>query len=229
MSQIGIPCHAWYYAKSNLMAVALGKLAQDEQANELHKVSALLTRPKRTDVHQCEGKQSAKVFGRAHRGVVCPGGRRRLSGHFVAGWPKAGGIGLERCYGTAATQVGHVHTAGKWYFAEHPEAEVEKAGAVASADISLATDPMRAELHLHGAMEPQLRKLGMPTRLENGSIELLEEFTVCKAGDQLSADQARILKQFGHRLANSASVCSLGGAKRRDLNRLTEGHNEFNG
>ncbi|KAL3075632.1 hypothetical protein niasHT_034546 [Heterodera trifolii] len=34
-----------------------------------------------------------------------------------------------------------------------------------------------------------------------GVIELLEEFTVCKTGDQLSADHARILKQFGHRLA----------------------------
>ncbi|KAL3106583.1 hypothetical protein niasHT_018225 [Heterodera trifolii] len=30
---------------------------------------------------------------------------------------------------------------------------------------------------------------------------LLEEFNVCKADDQLSADQARILKQFGQRLA----------------------------
>ncbi|KAL3099343.1 hypothetical protein niasHT_026764 [Heterodera trifolii] len=35
-----------------------------------------------------------------------------------------------------------------------------------------------------------------------GNIELLEEFTVCKAGNQLSADQARIFKQFGHRLAH---------------------------
>ncbi|KAL3121184.1 hypothetical protein niasHT_006213 [Heterodera trifolii] len=60
---------------------------------------------------------------------------------------------------------------------------------------------MPKELHLHGAMEPQLRKLGMPTRLENGTIDLLEEFNVCKTGDQLSADQARILKQFGQRLA----------------------------
>ncbi|KAL3068641.1 hypothetical protein niasHS_016745 [Heterodera schachtii] len=84
--------------------------------------------------------------------------------------------------------------------------------------------PMLAELHSHGAVEPQLRKLGMPTRLENGGIalarrhgtevakvghghtagkwyNLLEEFNVCKADDQLSADQARILKRFGQRLA----------------------------
>ncbi|KAL3119230.1 hypothetical protein niasHT_002079 [Heterodera trifolii] len=125
--------------------------------------------------------------------------------------------------------------------------EFEKAGAVASADISLTAGQMPAELHLHGAMEPQLRKLGMPTRLENDYIfkifrrastnislpagpmpggialarrhgsevakvghghtagkcryNLLEEFNVCKTDDQLSADQARILKQFGQRLA----------------------------
>ncbi|KAL3106585.1 hypothetical protein niasHT_018227 [Heterodera trifolii] len=144
------------------------------------------------------------------------------------------------------------------------ETEFEKAGAVASADISLTAGQMPAELHLHGAMEPQLRKLCMPTRLESGgagcatvgpeglahqqrvvqrvhqnavhrrdgdesSTELLEEFTLCKTGDQLSADQARILKLFGHRLAHSASVCSLSGEKRRNLNRLTEGQNELNG
>ncbi|KAL3084141.1 hypothetical protein niasHS_008610 [Heterodera schachtii] len=91
-----------------------------------------------------------------------------------------------------------------------PRRKFAQAGAVASADISLLAGQFPAELHLHGAMEPQLRNLGMPTRLENGAIELLEEFTVCKTGDQLSSDQARILKQFGHRLANSASVCSLG-------------------
>ncbi|KAL3117663.1 hypothetical protein niasHT_004328 [Heterodera trifolii] len=66
-------------------------------------------------------------------------------------------------------------------------------------------------------------------KAKRGSTELLEEFTLCKTGDQLSADQARILKLFGHRLAHSASVCSFGGVKRRDLNRLTEGQNELNG
>ncbi|KAL3076824.1 hypothetical protein niasHT_033726 [Heterodera trifolii] len=136
-----------FFAKNNLMAVALGKSAQDEQANELHKVSALLR------------GQSGLMFTNAKANEV------------------------------------------QRFFAEHTEAEFAQAGAVASADISLPAGPMPAELHLHGAMEPQLRKLGMPTRLENGAIELLEEFTVCKTGDQLSTDQARILKQFGHRLA----------------------------
>ncbi|KAL3081157.1 hypothetical protein niasHS_012678 [Heterodera schachtii] len=63
------------------------------------------------------------------------------------------------------------------FFAEHTEAEFAQAGAVAPADISLPAGPMPAELHLHGDMEPQLRKLGMPTRLENGVIELSKEFT----------------------------------------------------
>ncbi|KAL3088233.1 hypothetical protein niasHS_009530 [Heterodera schachtii] len=97
------------------------------------------------------------------------------------------------------------------FFNEHTEAEFEKAGAVASADISLLTGLLPAELHLHGAMEPQLRKgIWDEFLIKNGptakilnkcAIELLEEFTVCKTGDLLSADQASILKQFGHRLA----------------------------
>ncbi|KAL3107548.1 hypothetical protein niasHT_014008 [Heterodera trifolii] len=140
-----------FFAKNNLVAIALGKSAQDEQANELHKVSELLRGP------------SGLMFTNVKANEV------------------------------------------QRFFAEHTEAEFAQAGAVASADISLPAGPIPAELHLHGAMEPQnfcfeniflIFKRPAP-----GAIELLEEFTVCKTGDQLSADQARILKQFGHRLA----------------------------
>ncbi|KAL3086715.1 hypothetical protein niasHS_009052 [Heterodera schachtii] len=39
-----------------------------------------------------------------------------------------------------------------------PQTEFAQSGAVASADISLPTGPIPAELHLHGPMEPQLPK-----------------------------------------------------------------------
>lgn len=51
------------------------------------------------------------------------------------------------------------------------------------------------------AIEPHLRKLGMPTKLERGIVTLYKEFTVCEAGQTLTAEQARILKLLGRAIA----------------------------
>lgn len=50
--------------------------------------------------------------------------------------------------------------------------------------------------HSH-TIEPYLRKLGLPTRLDSGEVEILEDFVVCKAGQQLTPAQCRILKLLG--------------------------------
>lgn len=47
------------------------------------------------------------------------------------------------------------------------------------------------------SLEPTLRQLGMPTRLQKGMIVLDSEYTVCKMGDVLDSKQTRLLKQFG--------------------------------
>lgn len=47
------------------------------------------------------------------------------------------------------------------------------------------------------SLEPTLRQLGMPTRLQKGIINLDSEYTVCKEGDLLDSKQTRLLKQFG--------------------------------
>ena len=52
------------------------------------------------------------------------------------------------------------------------------------------------------ALEPQLRTLGMPTALKKGVIHLIKDYTVCKKGDKLTSEQARILKLFDHRHAS---------------------------
>ena len=41
----------------------------------------------------------------------------------------------------------------------------------------------------------------MPTELKKGIVNLTKEFTVCKEGDKLSSEQARILKLLGHKQA----------------------------
>jgi mRNA turnover protein 4 len=42
-------------------------------------------------------------------------------------------------------------------------------------------------------MEPQLRKLGLHTSLKKGVIHLDTDFDVCKKGDKLNPEQARLL------------------------------------
>ncbi|ORZ36526.1 mRNA turnover protein 4 [Catenaria anguillulae PL171] len=51
-------------------------------------------------------------------------------------------------------------------------------------------------------MEPQLRKLGLPTKLDKGVVTLLREYTVCEQGKVLNADQAQLLKLFYHQQAH---------------------------
>lgn len=41
----------------------------------------------------------------------------------------------------------------------------------------------------------------MPTELKKGIVNLTKEFTVCKEGDKLTSEQARILKLLGHKQA----------------------------
>jgi len=42
-------------------------------------------------------------------------------------------------------------------------------------------------------MEPQLRKLGLPTALKKGVVTCLFDYTVCKKGDTLTPEQAQLL------------------------------------
>ena len=48
----------------------------------------------------------------------------------------------------------------------------------------------------HG-IEPELRKLGVPSRLVKGRVELDNDYEVCKEGEMLGSQQTTLLKMFG--------------------------------
>lgn len=52
------------------------------------------------------------------------------------------------------------------------------------------------------SMEVQLRKWGMPTRLDKGKIMLDADYVVCKEGEVLNSHQTALLKQFGVAMAD---------------------------
>lgn len=84
------------------------------------------------------------------------------------------------------------------WFEEYSAAEFARSGFVATETIKLPEGPLPDFSH---AIEPHLRKLGMPTKLEKGIVTLISEFIVCEKGKTLTPEQARILKLLGKQLA----------------------------
>lgn len=84
------------------------------------------------------------------------------------------------------------------FFSDHSESDFLRTGGIAEETVSLPEGALEQFSH---AIEPQLRQLGMPTALKKGIVHLTKDFTVCKKGDKLTSEQARILKLLGHQQA----------------------------
>ncbi|CAI9605537.1 unnamed protein product [Staurois parvus] len=71
-------------------------------------------------------------------------------------------------------------------------------------------------------MEPQLRQLGLPTTLKKGVVTLLSDHEVCKEGDTLTPEQARILKLFGYQMAEfKVTLKSMWSAETGEFQKLS--------
>ena len=81
-----------------------------------------------------------------------------------------------------------------------------RAGSVATETVTLDAGPLLgpAGLPLAHSLEPSVRGLGLPTRLNKGVVELLAEHTVCRQGRRLTASQCQLLRMFDYKLARSA-------------------------
>ncbi|KAM6927824.1 mRNA turnover protein 4 homolog [Xenentodon cancila] len=84
------------------------------------------------------------------------------------------------------------------YFNHFNEMDYARAGNQAQMDITLNEGPLEQFPH---SMEPQLRQLGLPTALKKGVVTLLNDYDVCKEGEVLTPEQARILKLFAIEMA----------------------------
>ena len=84
------------------------------------------------------------------------------------------------------------------HFDTMQEAHYARAGTEVYDTITIEAGPLTQFGH---SLEPRLRQLGLPTRLNKGVIELLETVDLCAAGDVLSSEQAALLRLFDHKLA----------------------------
>ncbi|CAN8096720.1 unnamed protein product [Discula destructiva] len=99
------------------------------------------------------------------------------------------------------------------YFAGFTPVDFARAGAVASADFVLPAGrlyatggavPAEHDVPLGHTIEPELRRLGVPTRMVRGMVVLggdesgegSEGYVVCREGDVLDSRQTRLLKLF---------------------------------
>lgn len=99
------------------------------------------------------------------------------------------------------------------YFSSLSNADFARAGTVATRDFIVPAGlvssnggevPAEYDVPFPHSLEPELRRLGMPTRLVNGRVVLggdetgegSEGYTVCKTGQTLDGRQTRLLKLF---------------------------------
>uniref|UniRef100_A0A2M4BWT5 Ribosome assembly factor mrt4 n=1 Tax=Anopheles marajoara TaxID=58244 RepID=A0A2M4BWT5_9DIPT len=76
--------------------------------------------------------------------------------------------------------------------------EYARSGFRATETVKLEAGPLEEFSH---AIEPHLRSLGMPTKLDRGVVTLYKEYTVCEKNKVLTPEQARILKLLGKPMA----------------------------
>jgi len=83
----------------------------------------------------------------------------------------------------------------KKYFEEHSKRDYARAGYICPETIVIPEGPLKwgVDNILH-SMEPTVRALGLPTQLKNGIVTMLREHTVCKKGEPLTVEQAKLLK-----------------------------------
>ncbi|ROW12149.1 hypothetical protein VMCG_00065 [Cytospora schulzeri] len=97
------------------------------------------------------------------------------------------------------------------YFEEFQPVDFARAGAVATQDFVIPAGvvhatggavPAEHDVPLGHTIEPELRRLGVPTKMVRGKVVLGEEsgegegYTVCKEGQVLDSRQTRLLKLF---------------------------------
>jgi len=79
------------------------------------------------------------------------------------------------------------------WFSKKVEHDFARSGNKASSTVVIKKGPLTQFSH---AIEPHLRQLGLPTKLERGVVTMMRDHTVCKAGQIITPEQASVLKKL---------------------------------
>jgi hypothetical protein len=86
------------------------------------------------------------------------------------------------------------------YFSSYCVNDFARSGSTATDTVILDAGALQQDTFPHTMLEP-LRALGLPVELKNGVVFLTNEHTACSDGDVLTPEQCKVLKLFGHELA----------------------------
>ncbi|XP_054709864.1 mRNA turnover protein 4 homolog, partial [Uloborus diversus] len=84
------------------------------------------------------------------------------------------------------------------WFTSYSEGVYARSGNIATDDVILKEGPLSQFPH---SLEPELRRLGLPTTLTKGIVHLVKDHEVCKVGDSLTPEAAKILEHLGYEMA----------------------------
>uniref|UniRef100_A0A1I8EIN7 Ribosome assembly factor mrt4 n=1 Tax=Wuchereria bancrofti TaxID=6293 RepID=A0A1I8EIN7_WUCBA len=110
------------------------------------------------------------------------------------------------------------HDSVKKYFNEMYMSDFARCGQTAISTVELCEGPLT---QFPFSLEPQLRKLGLPTKLEKGVVTLISHYVICKDGDKLTADQCRLLKLLSYKMSTFHVKLSAHWCKRTGFTYIT--------
>ncbi|XP_066581784.1 mRNA turnover protein 4 homolog [Prorops nasuta] len=110
----------------------------------------------------------------------------------------------------------------KWV-AEYEELDYARSGFIPSESIVIPEGPMPQFSH---SIEPHLRQLGMPTTLQKGVVTLLKRYKVCKKGQPLTPEQAKLLKLLEKQLTSFKLIPVGIYSKKHGFTEITQGAKE---
>ncbi|CAG9761564.1 unnamed protein product [Ceutorhynchus assimilis] len=109
------------------------------------------------------------------------------------------------------------------WFQDYSVEEFARSGFKATQTVILNEGPLKQFSH---AIEPYLRQLGMPTKLDRGIVTLIKDYEVCKEGGVLSPEQAKILELLEHKLATFKLILRAKWTKGEGFEKISSGNDE---
>lgn len=107
----------------------------------------------------------------------------------------------------------------KW-FDEYSAMEYARSGFRATETVTIEEGPQDEFCH---SIEAHIRKLGLPTKLDKGIVVLYKDYTVCKKGQILTPEQAKILKLIAKPIATFRLTIKCHWNKKTGFESLVEG------
>ncbi|KAK6620491.1 hypothetical protein RUM44_006893 [Polyplax serrata] len=161
----------FFFGKSKLMALALGRTKESEQGDNVHKLA-----------NKIKGQCGLLFTNEKKEDVI------------------------------------------EW-FTSFVRPEFARSGFQAQKTVQLKEGPL---MDFTTSIEPNLRKLGLPTMVKNGKVHLMNDHTVCTAGDILTPAQAQILKLLGECLAQFKITLKCMWCKDGTFEELSKGSDNCN-